>query len=85
MFAIRAATLIFVATGATDQRKGCNGLFSLLRAQWERDALGGGLYWFCNRRRDVLKIFSGVKTRCGTAPRGWSGAHTVGRRQEYRR
>lgn len=57
MFAVGAATQIFVATGATDLRKGCNGLFALVRAQWARDAMGGDLYLFCNRRRDALKIF----------------------------
>ena len=57
MFAIGAATQIFLATGVTDLRKGCNGLFALVRARWERDALGGDLDLFCNRRRDGLKIF----------------------------
>ncbi len=57
MFAIGAATQIFLATGATDLRKGSNGLFALVRTRWDRDALGGDLYLFCNRRRDALKIF----------------------------
>lgn len=57
MFAIGAATQIFLATGATDLRKGCNGLFALVRARWDRDALSGDLYLFCNRRREALKIF----------------------------
>jgi len=56
MFAIGAATQIFLATGATDLRKGCNGLFALVRARWDRDALSGDLYLFCNRRREALKI-----------------------------
>ena len=57
MFAIGAATQIFLATWATDLRKGCNGLFALVRARWDRDALSGDLYLFCNRRREALKIF----------------------------
>lgn len=57
MFAIGTATQIFLATGATDLRKGCNGLFALVRARWDRDALNGDLFMFCNRRRDALKIF----------------------------
>lgn len=56
MFAIGAATRIFVATGSTDLRKGGNGLYALVRAQ-DRDALSGDLFLFCNRRRDALKIF----------------------------
>jgi transposase len=57
MFAIGAATPIFLATGATDLRKGSNGLFALVGARWGRDALGGDLFIFCNRRQDALKIF----------------------------
>lgn len=57
MFAVGAASRIFLATGATDLRKGCNGLFALVRARWESDALNGDLFMFCNRRRDALKIF----------------------------
>lgn len=57
MFAIGAATQIFLATGATDLRKGSNGLFALVGARWGRDALGGDLFIFCNRRQDALKIF----------------------------
>lgn len=57
MFAIGSATRIFVATGSTDLRKGCNGLYALVRAQADQDALSGDLFLFCNRRRDALKIF----------------------------
>jgi transposase len=57
MFAIGAATQIFLATGATDLRKGGNGLFALIGTRWGRDALSGDLFLFCNRRRDALKIF----------------------------
>jgi transposase len=49
--------VLFRSTGATDLRKGFNGLFALVRTQWDRDALSGDLYLFCNRRRDALKIF----------------------------
>lgn len=62
MFAIEAAKQIFVATGYTDLRKGCNGLFALVRAQRGRDASGGDLYLFSNRRHDALKIFSGIES-----------------------
>ena len=58
MFAIGAATQVFLATGVTDLRKGANGLYALILSQWaNRNALGGDLYLFCNRRRDALKIF----------------------------
>ncbi len=58
MFAIGAATQVFLATGVTDLRKGANGLYALIQSQWaNRNALGGDLYLFCNRRRNALKIF----------------------------
>ena len=85
MFALGAATRIFLATGATDLRKGCNGLFALVRARWDRDALGGDLFLFCNRRRDTLKIFSIRRARCGCVPRVWNAARIGGHRSESRR
>lgn len=58
MFAIGAATRIFLATGVTDLRKGANGLYALILAQWPgNNPLGGDLFLFCNRQRDALKIF----------------------------
>ena len=57
MFAIGSATQIYLATGATDLRKGFNGLYAQIKTKWERDPLGGDLYLFCNRRKDALKIF----------------------------
>ena len=57
MFAIGAATQIFLATGATDLRKGFNSLYALIGSRWQSDPLNGDLYLFCNRRRDALKIF----------------------------
>ena len=57
MFAIGAATRIFLATGATDLRKGCDGLHGLVGTRWGHDPLSGDLFVFCNRRRDALKIF----------------------------
>lgn len=57
MFAIGAATQIFLATGVTDLRKGFNSLYALIGTQWECNPLSGDLFLFCNRRRDALKIF----------------------------
>jgi transposase len=57
MFAIGAATQIFLATGVTDLRKGFNGLYAQIQQRWACDPLDGHLYVFCNRRRDALKIF----------------------------
>jgi len=56
MFGIGAATKIFLAAGATDMRKGFDGLYSLVRQQLEADPLSGHLFLFCNRPRTRLKV-----------------------------
>ena len=58
MFAIGAVTQIFLVTGGINFRKGCNGFFAVVRARWDRDALGGDLYLFGNWRREALEILS---------------------------
>jgi transposase len=57
MGGLGATTGIYLVAGATDLRKGCNSLFALARARWDREVLGGDLFLFCNRRQDALKIF----------------------------
>ncbi len=57
MFTLGASPPIYLATGATDLRKGFNGLYGLIQSRWARDPLGGEVFVFCNRRRDALKIF----------------------------
>ena len=62
MFAMGAATRIYVATGATDMRKGFCGLEGLIRERLECDPTSGHIFLFCNSRRDRLKLvyFDGV-------------------------
>jgi transposase len=48
MFAMGAATRIYVATGHTDMRKGFNGLEGLIRS--------GHIFLFANARRNRLKL-----------------------------
>jgi hypothetical protein len=43
VFGVGAATRIYVATGATDMRKGFNGLYGLVRDQLLCDPLSGHL------------------------------------------
>ena len=57
MFGIGARTRIFLACGATDMRKGFNGLYAMVQHQLKGEPLGGDLYIFSNRKRDCLKIF----------------------------
>lgn len=56
MLSVAAGTRIFVATGATDMRKGFDGLCGVVTGVLEKDPLSGHLFLFVNRRRDKLKI-----------------------------
>ena len=56
MFGVGAATRIYVATGATDMRKGVNGLYGLVRDQLLCDPLSGHLFLFSNAQHNRLKI-----------------------------
>lgn len=50
------ATRIYLAPGATDMRKGLNGLYGLVRDQLLCDPLSGHLFLFSNAQRNRLKI-----------------------------
>ena len=56
MLNLAAGTRIFVARGATDMRKGFDGLQGLITSALAQDPLSGHLFLFVNRRRDKLKI-----------------------------
>ncbi|HEX3472518.1 MAG TPA: IS66 family insertion sequence element accessory protein TnpB [Silvibacterium sp.] len=56
MFAMGAATRIYVASGATDMRKGFNGLEGLIRDRLECDPTSGHIFLFANARRNRLKL-----------------------------
>lgn len=56
MLSIAADTRIFIASGATDMRKGFDGLCGLVSSVLRADPLSGQLFLFVNRRRDKMKI-----------------------------
>ena len=56
MLSLSSDTRIFVAAGATDMRKGFDGLQGIISGVLEKDPLSGHLFLFVNRRRDKLKI-----------------------------
>lgn len=56
MFGFGPATRIYVATGATDMRKGFNGLYGLVRDRLECDPASGHVFLFSNARRNRLKL-----------------------------
>jgi transposase len=56
MIAIQSNVRIFVATVATDMRKGFDGLQGIVIGVLEQDPMSGHLFLFLNRRRDKLKV-----------------------------
>ena len=56
MFALGPATRIYLATGATDMRKGFDGLYGVARDRLELDPRCGHLFLFANRQRTRLKL-----------------------------
>jgi transposase len=57
MLALGGTTRVWLATGATDMRRGFCGLQAIIAHEFGRPPLNGDLYIFANRRRDLLKIF----------------------------
>ena len=47
---------VYLSLGATDMRKAINGLSMLVSEAMEGELLGGDLFVFCNRGRNILKI-----------------------------
>lgn len=47
---------MYVATGATDMRKGFEGLYGLVRDELRNDPLSGHLFLFANRGRSRMKL-----------------------------
>jgi len=50
------ATRVYLAAGATDMRKGFDGLFDIARDRLGIDPLSGHLFEFSNGRRNRLKV-----------------------------
>jgi transposase len=56
MFGVGVATKVYVAAGATDMRKGFQGLYGIVRDQLGCDPLSGHLFLFANAKRTRLKV-----------------------------
>jgi len=56
MFGVGPATRIYLAAGATDMRKGFEGLYGLVRDQLQLDPLSGHIFIFSNAQRNRLKL-----------------------------
>ena len=56
MFGLGPATRIYLAAGATDMRKGFEGLYGLVRDRLLCDPLSGHVFLFLNAQRNRLKL-----------------------------
>ena len=56
MFGLGPATRIYLAAGATDMRKGFEGLYGLVRDRLLCDPLSGHVFLFSNKQRNRLKL-----------------------------
>jgi len=56
LLSLPASVRIWLASGATDPRKGFDTLAELVRQQLRRDPLSGQLFVFRNRRGDRVKL-----------------------------
>lgn len=56
MFGLGPATRVYVAVGATDMRKGYEGLYGLVRDRLLCEPRSGHVFLFCNRQRNRVKV-----------------------------
>lgn len=56
MFSVGPATRIYLAAGATDMRKGFEGLYGLVRDRLVCDPLSGHVFLFANAQRNRVKM-----------------------------
>lgn len=56
MIGIGPATKIHLLAGATDMRRGFEGLYALAGGLLEADPLSGHVFGFCNKSRNRLKL-----------------------------
>jgi transposase len=62
MFALPSSVRIYVASEATDLRRGFDGLSALTRSVIGADPMSGHLFVFINRRKDRIKILAWDRT-----------------------
>ncbi len=56
MIALGSEAKVFLAIGATDMRKGMDGLATLVAGPISRDPFSGHVFAFCNRQRNTVKL-----------------------------
>lgn len=58
MIPLSSATRVFVVTGATDMRKGFDGLYGIVANRLGMDPTSGHLFVFCNAARHRIKLLA---------------------------
>jgi transposase len=84
MFGFGPATRIYVATGATDMRKGFNGLYGLVRDHLGCDPESGHVFLFTNARRNRLKLLVYDHSGLWIGSKKLDGGSFAGREQTRR-
>ena len=86
MFGWGPATKIYLAAGATDMRKGFDGLYALVRDRLELEPLSGHVFLFSNAQRNRMKLIYWDGSGFGYARNGSREGVSVGRgRRQGRR
>ena len=71
---------VWLATGATDMRRGMNSLALQVQEALQRDPHAGDLYVFRGKRGDLLKILWHDGLGCRFMPSDWNAASSSGHR-----
>ena len=82
MFGFGPATRIYLAVGATDMRKGFEGLYGLVRDRLQCEPLSGHVFLFCNAQRNRLKLILWDGSGLGSARRNYRRGVFAGRRRQ---
>ena len=92
MIGFGGATRVYLASGATDMRKGFNGLYALAKDRIGEDPMSGHVFVFCNGPRTRVKVLywdgTGLWICAKRLERGrfsWPGAEEGGNRLKIAR
>ena len=80
MITVPAGVRVYLALGATDMRKGFDGLSLRAQEVLREDPFSGHLFVFRGKRGDLIKVlyWDGVSA---CSPSGWSAEGSSGRRR----
>ena len=81
MIALPAGTRVWLAAGATDMRRGFDGLARQVQQVLGQDPFGGHLFVFRGRRGDLVKVLFWTVRDCACSPSGSSAGASSGRRR----